>query len=201
LVSGWAISENGQVRNTTTGRVLSPCDNGRGYLLVGKYINGKKKNFYVHRLVAEAFLTKGAGKTEVNHINGDKRDNRAQNLEWCTSSENKIHAFRTGLRAISDRQKEAAKRVCLKNIPRMRDGWEIWARTEAARDQFRKNLSSADNRRPVEEIDDEGKIVRMFDSLSSAALHIGVDVSSVSKVCRGKNRTIKGHVFRYRTIQ
>jgi len=97
LVSGWAISENGQVRNTTTGRVLSPCDNGRGYLLVGKYINGKKKNFYVHRLVAEAFLTKGAGKTEVNHINGDKTDYRIENLEWVTHRENLRHAVTTGL--------------------------------------------------------------------------------------------------------
>lgn len=56
-----------------------------------------KHTFYVHRLVAEAFLQHPHGSDYVNHKNGDKLDNRATNLEWCTHAENMQHAETTGL--------------------------------------------------------------------------------------------------------
>lgn len=68
--------------------VVNPTDNGRGYLVIGLKIDGKRKNKYVHRLVAEAFCENTDGKKYVNHKDHDKHNNMSCNLEWCTQQEN-----------------------------------------------------------------------------------------------------------------
>lgn len=74
------------------GKILHPCVNRNGYLVV--YLGAKTTIKSVHRLVLEAFSTKVDGKPFVNHINGDKTDNKITNLEWCTNQENQLHASR-----------------------------------------------------------------------------------------------------------
>ena len=69
----------------------------QGYLAVQLYKDNKSKNCYIHRLVAEAFVENPYNKKTVNHINGDKHDNRAINLEWSSYRENNIHAIEVGL--------------------------------------------------------------------------------------------------------
>jgi len=59
--------------------------------------NGRRKKFRVHRLVAESFVENPHGLSWVNHINGDKSDNRSENLEWVTPHRNTMHSLRSGL--------------------------------------------------------------------------------------------------------
>ena len=75
-------------------RILKPDVSQDGYLRVGLYAGGKRKWFRVHRLVCEAFHDNPDNKSDVNHINEDKADNRAVNLEWCTAKENNNHGTR-----------------------------------------------------------------------------------------------------------
>lgn len=79
-------------------RVLYQSVDKAGYVRVNLTHDGIRKGKLVHVLVAEAFMDRPNGKTEVNHINGIKGDNRICNLEFCTPSENIRHAIQTGLR-------------------------------------------------------------------------------------------------------
>ncbi|MCM1194418.1 MAG: NUMOD4 motif-containing HNH endonuclease [Firmicutes bacterium] len=91
----YAVSNLGNVRNLITERTLTPYDDGTGYMRVKLDGNCLR----LHILVAKAFIPNPDGKLTVNHIHGNKKDNRASQLEWATFSEQMSHAWRTGLRS------------------------------------------------------------------------------------------------------
>lgn len=75
----------------------TPLADGRGYKEVSVMVDGVRKRFPVHRLVAKAFCDGYEPGLHVDHINGDKGDNRACNLEWVTNEENVSRAWRNGI--------------------------------------------------------------------------------------------------------
>jgi len=80
------------------GRILSQGLGTNGYLGISLSKNGIVTPFMVHRLVAAVFVD-GQGQT-INHKDGNKANNSASNLEWCSHRDNALHAYRTGLRPI-----------------------------------------------------------------------------------------------------
>ena len=78
--------------NFINGLIIKPYLNEYLYVQLSK--NGSIKNKLVHRLVASALIENNENKEQINHINGNKEDNNINNLEWCTRSENMIHAYK-----------------------------------------------------------------------------------------------------------
>lgn len=124
-VAGWyEISDQGRIRYAVGAptQVLHGSKvgdekrlnlTGRGYLYVQIWHSGKTHGYRVHRLVAQHFIPNPNGYNEVNHIDGNKLNNAASNLEWCDHSANVRHSFATGLKAghrWTDEEKEHLRR-------------------------------------------------------------------------------------------
>jgi hypothetical protein len=104
----YSVTKDGQVYSHFTNKFIKPFlrESTYKYLYVNLYNNGKKSKHSIHRLVAKAYIPNNNNKPQVNHINGEKFDNRSINLEWATASENGLHAYHNGLSKVSDYHKK-----------------------------------------------------------------------------------------------
>lgn len=116
----YQISNLGRIWTTKYKRFKNPTK-CKGYLQIGLSKNKKRKMYKVHRLVAIAFVSNPNNKPYINHIDGNKSNNRADNLEWVTQSENVSHAYKTGLKTnckhTEDTKKKISESIKGKNHP------------------------------------------------------------------------------------
>lgn len=172
--SGYQVSDTGLVRNAKTGQVLKPRISEWGYEQVCLYY-GSKHNFrYVHKLVAEAFLPNPKNKPQVNHIDGDKTNNHANNLEWVTVTENNKHAYSAGLKTVSENVRAHAKKM----------------------GSSKETRKAAFDRHPDIRIVETGEI---FESNVDVARRLGCNVQNVWACVHGKQSLCSGYHLEYVT--
>ena len=171
----YEVSRTGIVRGIRrsgcTGEPLRPQE-WRGYLSVILTKGCVSKHKKVHRLVAEAFIPNPEGKRTVNHIDGRKTNNAVENLEWATHSENYRHAYATGLKTVSEKQRMAAAET------------------------GRRTCDINRRRRPVFSTNDTGER-KHYESAHAGARDVSGSASAIVKCCKGKGRTHKGLRWQY----
>ncbi len=94
----YQISNKGRVLSVRRQKLLKPYKNNKGYLVVKLCKEYQEEAMRVHRLVAIAFIPNPENKPQVNHKDGNKQNNCAENLEWCDNSHNQKHANEIGLK-------------------------------------------------------------------------------------------------------
>lgn len=140
-----------------------------GYCRVSLSKDGIAKDKYIHRLVAETFIPNVLDKEEINHIDGNKLNNKADNLEWVTRQENEKHKVKMGLYNSTDKHKEQ----CRENQKR----------------------SVEANLKPILQLSLEGKIVNRFISVKEAKEKTGI--VNCGACARGSRKTAGGYLWEY----
>lgn len=173
----YQVSNLGRVRSLVQRRnwkprVLSP-GKVRGYLQVQLYKDGHRKQFKVHRLVAEAFIPNLQNLPQVNHKDEDKTNNAECNLEWCDSKYNTSYGTRI-------------QRIVEKN------------RGQHRSDEIREKMCQA-HCRHVQKIDlSTGEVIATFESLHEAERQTGIYSSNICGVCLGKKKSAGGYFWKYK---
>jgi len=113
----YEVSNLGNVKSlnynhTKKERILKKCNGTQNYHIVCLHKEGSSKTRKVHRLVALSLIPNPDNKPQVNHIDGDKQNNKIENLEWVNNSENQLHAFKYKLQ----KSIKGEKRYCAKLI-------------------------------------------------------------------------------------
>lgn len=133
----YSVSDLGRVRNNNSGRILRQSkvgNKGNQYYGVELCPMGTQR---VHRLVAKAFIPNPDNKPQVNHKDGDHFNNRVENLEWVTGSENCLHAYR-----VLGREKlSGGNNPCSRKVVRLEDGKVYQSLSEAVQDSGMKTHS------------------------------------------------------------
>lgn len=176
-----ANSETGQIKGNTRlgfdGRklkevILKSWVQNSGYEVVSLRLNGKTKDFLVHRLIGKTFLENFSEKLDINHIDGNKRNNCLSNLEVCTRSYNILHARKIGLVVPSIKQKET-----MANIGKV-------ARKFLAKPIAKCNLSTKE-------------VIETFEAAADVERKYGFKVASISRVANGKQKSSYGYFWKW----
>ena len=169
------VKQNHNTKQLKKGKLIQPIKDCKGYLRLKLCKENTSKRVKIHRLVAQAFIPNPENKPQVNHIDGNKTNNRIQNLEWCTNSENQIHAYKMGLNKITEEQR--------RKISQRQKGRKV---TEKEKRIKREN---AKNKKKVKCIN-TGEI---FKSIMDASRKTGIDSAAISKVCRKLRQSAGKH--------
>lgn len=140
-ISRLLVSDRGNIKNKITGKLLKLNTSKKGYKNVTISLNSDKLNIKAHRAVAETFINNPNGFPMVNHIDGDKSNNKVENLEWCTNKMNISHAIAEGLI-------KPYENAQTKKIKSLEDGQEYFSIGEAARaysDETRSSITTRKN--------------------------------------------------------
>jgi len=93
------------------GRFCTPTNNNsKRYWRVGVQINNRQKHLAIHRLVAKAFIPNPDNLPQINHIDGDKNNNKVSNLEWCNNGYNQFHAWKNNLKDVTKMSEHSSLR-------------------------------------------------------------------------------------------
>jgi len=178
----YQVSNLARVKSLKCGKTkILKQNNSNGYLIVSFNKNGEREYPRVHRLVAKAFILNPENKSQVNHKNGIKTDNKLENLEWCTAQENMRHAFDTGLKVGKKGE----------NSPIFGDKHPLFGK------KGKDNKSS----KPIYQYTKSCEFIKKWNCMSDAANELKIHNSSISQCAKGKRPSAGKYLWKYEKLE
>jgi hypothetical protein len=209
------------------GTILKPQPKGYiGYVGLSLSKDGKRENVYIHRLVAKAFIPNPDNLPEVNHKDENKKNNRADNLEWVTTQENINYGTRTQRHRASlepkmkpvvmkatdgtilrkfDSIKDAARQTGInrKDIRNCCEHIDMFYTAGGFVWEYKHNENAPvrpvpERRKAVIQMQEDGVEIATYTSAKDAALATGADASSIKQCCQGRSKHAGGYKWKYK---
>lgn len=165
----YEVNNWGEVRNSRTGKVLRSQKVSKGYFQIALYKKGKVKRWFIHRLVAIAFIPNPNALPQVNHKDENKINNRVENLEWCTATYNINYGSH------NERMKHSQK-------------------GKLVTENTKKKQSI-----PVAQYTKEGKLITIYYGAHEAERQTGINVTQINGCCNNKPqyKTAGGYIWKF----
>lgn len=193
----YKINQNGDIYSFYKKRLMKPSPNA-GYLKTCLTKYEVHKYLFIHRLIAQHFIPNPENKSFINHINGIKNDNRIENLEWCTASENLFHAYRVCGRVVNNKQRiQLSKR----NLKRIKEGKLDMKKINEASVKSRKGKPSPKHMKPIVQFDINGNFIKEYSSSKQAANELGIPFRSISNNITGRSKTCGNFIFKQQQLK
>lgn len=175
----YLISDKGRIKSLVNNNgkrrelIRIPRKGKNGYLYLNLWKDGKCKSKKIHRLVAEHFIKNPNNKPQVNHIDGNKLNNKVSNLEWCTAQENTMHAINTGLMKLGHFVQKGEK-------------------------NYMFGRHGKDNRcsKPVIQYDSKGNFIKEWENIKIAQETL--KIHHISDCCLNKRSLAGGYVWKHK---
>lgn len=170
---------------------LKPFHDKDGYIIYDLIKDKKRTHVRFHRLLAEHFIPNPENKSEVNHINGIKDDNRLENLEWCTKSENAQHMYHIlGFKGSNYGKRLSPERI--EQLRLLRLGYKMSDEEKRHLSEMRKGGKNPCAKKVI--CVETGQI---FDTVELAGEFVSRTSSAICACCKGKSKTCGGYHWRY----
>lgn len=184
----YEVSSYGKVRNSNSGRLLK-LDDSNGYKRANIFINGKRKAYFVHRLVAMAFIPNPDKLPFINHKDEIKDNNFVDNLEWCTSQYNNTYGTRLERVSKSVSATLTGRPSSMKGKPRSKETCNKISKALKGKYTYSDNGNS----RCIICLD----LYQVFTSMREACDKFNCPPQQLTNTCKNRQRSCRGHYFMY----
>ena len=183
------VSNMGNIRDTKTKKLIQTYKDKNGYIRI-KNINILNSNSLLHRVVAKVWCKNPYNYKEVNHEDGNKENNKANNLVWCTRQYNIQEAFRLGLNNNSDLCKEKARQKMIEHN-----------KNRNTYNYYYEHINESKHKAfpPVYQFTLDRQFINKFRTTGDAGRKLNLNSSAISKCCNHKLKTSQGYIWRYET--
>lgn len=198
----YQISSLGRVKSLGNGKtwkkkekIIKQVINKDNYCYIMLYKEGKRKNYKVHRLVAQAFLPNPQNLPQVNHKDENPSNNCVDNLEWCTAKYNCNYGNHKENLSKSIKGKNKGKQTWWIGRKHKPETIEKFRNRKLTQEEINKRIKKI--QKPIVQLTKNGDFIKCWESIIQVERELNILATNISRCCKGKLKTCRGFKWKY----